>query len=1297
MKWILSVLIVVSLYNNTFARDIFVGGAGASDTNPGTAAQPFATIQRAASVAVAGDVVKIRGGIYRETIVVANSGVTFQNDDGATAIISGLNVLDNSGWTVHSGNIYKKSVTLPVNGFNTSTAQNHYPTAIYANQIFKDGEMMHEARWPNISNFADLLDRSKYKNGVDYTNGFTLTNLTDPALSGLPNLVGAVLICNGWFAQESRTITAHSGSRIDWGQAIWSDAVAQKWTRKRYYVTGKLSLLDAAKEWHYENGTMYFYQPGGGPPAGTIEYKARNWAFDIRGKSNIKIVGLTFKGCEPAVGNGASTNAVLDNIRATYMNHHVRLDVIEWQGVGMSKQFGIKLLGANSVIRNSELSYSGSSGVWLGPNCRAENNLMHDMGYVGYWANPISLWDRDGGQVITRNTIYRTGRSCFDFGYNWNGQHLNVELSYNDFSQWGLISQDVGATYTWGQCVLTGLQYHHNWIHDSGAPDAPDVGLNVGIYFDQSTGPGTIHHNVVWNAGAADMYHETMNETRHTGAQLNIYNNTFCNTGGVYPRSYITYRATPLDIQRNNIYRSQLIFAAGSAGNLANSLMPNVDPQFNGAGQGGLKYRLRAGSPGINTGMIIPGYTDGSVGAPDIGAYEFGGPDWIPGYTPVPTTTPANTPPTGSITAPANNTSFVQGTAVNITAVAADANGTVTRVEFFDGATKLGEDTSSPYSFTLNNGTVGTHTLTVRVTDNGNSTTTSAPVTITITANAAPTVSITAPANNATIAAGTPINITATAADANGTVTKVEFFDGTTKLGEDLASPYTFAWNNATAGAHSLTARATDNASLVTTSTAVNITVGAAANAPPVVALTSPANNAQFTAGATITLTATASDPNGTVTKVEFFNGTTKLGEDLTSPYSFTWTNATSGPHTVTARATDNGNAATTSTAITINVGAVNTPPLVSLTSPANNAQFTPGTTITLTATASDANGTVTKVEFFDGATKLGEDLAAPYSFAWNNAANGAHVLTAKATDNGNLVTTSSAVTITVTTSTNTLPVVSITAPLNNAQFANGNSITISATASDANGTVTKVEFFDGTTKVGEDLTSPYTFIWTNVASGTHALSARATDNLGGIGSSTTVTISVDAPSSPVVEAGENMFLTLPENSLTMNPSISSDGPVETNWTQVEGPNTASMSDRSAEQVNIGDLVEGTYVFEISVTNGSGLNTTDIITITVIGSSSGENPELAQAGIPRFFSPNDDGTGDYWEWQNNEAFANSLLTIFNRSGQKIFEAVSYNDTWDGKMDGQPLQPGDYYYVIKMEDLTELRGAVRIIR
>ncbi len=1204
MNRILLVILFVVSVCELLARDYFVGGPGASDNNPGTAAQPFATIQKAASVAVAGDVVKIRSGIYRETIVVANSGsagnpITFQPDQSATVLISGLNVIDNNGWTVHNGNIYKKTITLPVNGFNTSTTRpaglENSNTIIYANQIFKDGEMMFEARWPKVNTFADLFDRSKLRQRSDilvWEPGYLQDNgLPLPA----PGLVGATIVSNGWFMTETKTITSHSGNQLNHAN-IWDNTMTGKWSRKRYYLTGKLALLTQAKEWHYENGTLYFWQPGGGMPSGTIEYKARNWAFDIRGKSNITIAGLTFKGCDPAVGNGASVNTIIDNIRASYMNHHVRHDVWEWQGVGMSKMFGIKLLGANSVIKNSELHSSGSSGVWLGPNCRAENNLMHDIGYVGYWANPISLWDRDGGQVITKNTIYRTGRSCFDFGYNWNGQHLNVEVSYNDFSQYGLISQDVGATYVWGQCVLTGLNYHHNWIHDSGAPDGTELCINVGIYFDQSTGPGNIHHNVTWNCGAADLYHETNNETRHSGAELNIYNNTFANVGGPYPRSYVTYRATPLDVQRNNIYRSQLIFATGSSGNVAYALFPQVNPQFVGTGQGGLVYQLRAGSPAINAGVVIPGYTDGSVGAPDIGAYEFGGPAWVPGYTPVPFgNQAANTPPTGAITAPANNATFAQGSPITITASASDANGSVAKVEFFSGTTKLGEDATSPYSFVWNGAATGTHSLTVKVTDNQNAVGTSAAISITVNTNTTPTVAITAPANAATFDTGVPITISATAADADGSVTKVEFFSGTTKLGEDLTSPYSFVWNTATAGGYSITAKATDNQNSVATSTAIDITVINVAKKPKV-SMSRPGNSAKFTIGEPITLTALATDDDGTITKVEFFSGTTKLSEDLTSPYSFIWGNAAAGDHSLTAKATDNDNNTTISAAVLINVG------------------------------------------------------------------------------------------------TNSPPVVLITAPLTGAQIMSGNAISITASASDANGAVAKVEFFSGTTKLGEDLTSPYGFIWSDAPAGDHALTAKATDNLGATSTSAIVNISVVNPVSPTVDAGEDQVLTLPDNSLTLTPSIVAASPVEYNWIQVEGPTTVSMSSPNSEQLSLTDLIEGTYVFELSVTDDNGLTSADEIRVTVVSPA-----ETTATAIPRFFSPNDDGNGDLWEWQDTETYENSLLTIFNRAGQKIFETVSYNNTWDGKLDGQPLQAGDYYYVIRLADLTDIRGAVRIIR
>jgi GH35 family endo-1,4-beta-xylanase len=88
--------------------------------------------------------------------------------------------------------------------------------------------------------------------------------------------------------------------------------------------------------------------------------------------------------------------------------------------------------------------------------------------------------------------------------------------------------------------------------------------------------------------------------------------------------------------------------------------------------------------------------------------------------------------------------------------------------------------------------------------------------------------------------------------------------------------------------------------------------------------------------------------------------------------------------------------------------------PTVSLTSPANNASFTTLQTINLTATASDADGTVSKVEFYDGTILLGTDNTSPYSYSWSGMSAGTHVLTAKATDNTGNVTTSTAVTITV-------------------------------------------------------------------------------------------------------------------------------------------------------------------------------------------------------------------------------------------------------------------------------------------
>lgn len=102
---------------------------------------------------------------------------------------------------------------------------------------------------------------------------------------------------------------------------------------------------------------------------------------------------------------------------------------------------------------------------------------------------------------------------------------------------------------------------------------------------------------------------------------------------------------------------------------------------------------------------------------------------------------------------------------------------------------------------------------------------------------------------------------------------------------------------------------------------------GAAPNAPPLVALDSPAPAATFALGATVPLAATASDADGSVTQVEFFANGVLIGSDASSPYTFEWTGAEEGNHSLTARATDDKGATTTSSSVAITVGEPAPPP----------------------------------------------------------------------------------------------------------------------------------------------------------------------------------------------------------------------------------------------------------------------------------------------------------------------------------------------------------------------------------
>ena len=186
-----------------------------------------------------------------------------------------------------------------------------------------------------------------------------------------------------------------------------------------------------------------------------------------------------------------------------------------------------------------------------------------------------------------------------------------------------------------------------------------------------------------------------------------------------------------------------------------------------------------------------------------------------------------------------------------------------------------------------------------------------------------------------------------------------------------------------------------------------------AVNNPPTINISSPTKSTSYVAPATIVIDAVASDPDGTVVKVEFYQGTTRLGEVGSAPYSFTWKNVSEGNYNITAAATDNLNQRTVSGVVTVVVEKsatnVNQLPIVTIVSPSKskNGKYKKGESITIVAEATDPDGAISKVEFKSGNLVLTEITSAPYSFTYQPADTGAIVITATATDNNGAIAVS--------------------------------------------------------------------------------------------------------------------------------------------------------------------------------------------------------------------------------------------------------------------------------------------------
>ncbi|HEX6700013.1 MAG TPA: DNRLRE domain-containing protein [Gaiellaceae bacterium] len=186
---------------------------------------------------------------------------------------------------------------------------------------------------------------------------------------------------------------------------------------------------------------------------------------------------------------------------------------------------------------------------------------------------------------------------------------------------------------------------------------------------------------------------------------------------------------------------------------------------------------------------------------------------------------------------------------------------------------------------------------------------------------AGPSETIASPAPS-DIVSGSAQTVNAAASD-DSQVSKVEFLvDGAVKS-TDTTAPYSMTWNTTadTNAAHSLTARATDDAGNVTTSSATSVTVDNTAQ--PTTSVTAPLANATVS-GSAVSFTASASGGRP-ISRVEFFVDGVRLTDDTTSPYSVTWNTLDQAvpsydatPHTLTTKAYDSVGRIATSSGVTV-------------------------------------------------------------------------------------------------------------------------------------------------------------------------------------------------------------------------------------------------------------------------------------------------------------------------------------------------------------------------------------------
>lgn len=393
---------------------------------------------------------------------------------------------------------------------------------------------------------------------------------------------------------------------------------------------------------------------------------------------------------------------------------------------------------------------------------------------------------------------------------------------------------------------------------------------------------------------------------------------------------------------------------------------------------------------------------------------------------------PASVTVVGATAGPSISLSTSYGTApvpagktVTLTALAADQTGsaaTVAQVDFFVEGTLIATVTTSPFTATWTPLVArdAPYSLQARVTLRSGLAAFSAPVLVQVVANAAPTVTISAPIDGQTFTLGSPITLSAIAGDSDGTIARVQFFANNAAVGSAVTTaPFQTTFTPTVAGSYTIWGRAVDDAGNATASGAVRITVKVPVGVAPSAFINILPESSSlvlekiFTAGSSIVVGVGASDADGTIARVALYLDGTRLGTFEREPYVTTVQLPSSADliseHTFSAIIEDNdGNQANAAETVAV-ISSSRSLPTLKLVTPVEGAVYNYGTAITAEAQLVNTAVTANAVVFEENGSIVQTVSAAPYKITYVPGSAGPKALTAIAYYNWTYTTGSGA------------------------------------------------------------------------------------------------------------------------------------------------------------------------------------------------------------------------------------------------------------------------------------------------